>query len=327
MASTSNKKLILLYVLEVLKKDSDENHPLKQEDIAQKIYNRYGMECERKTIASNLGYLMDFGYDIQKIHGKGFFLGEREFETSEIMFLIDAVFSSKIISSKQAWSLCAKLFSFLSNNDSQKFRYVYKSDEVSRTDKKQLFYTLGMISDAIEAKKKIEFSYNKVMLGEKKNEKKYVASPYFFTNIQGKYYLVSFSEKHNNITNYKLEKIEDVKILDEKIMPITKIPGYENGIDKAKYSNENFYAFAGKTVDATLKLASETFVDYVYDWFDKGTNVYVKDNEIYADVKVNEQSLIYWCLQYGLGVELVKPKSTREKIAKTLQEISKKYEN
>lgn len=325
MASTSNKKLILLYVLEILKKDSDENHPLRQEDIAEKIYKRYGMECDRKTIASNLGYLIDFGYDIQKIHGKGFFLGEREFEPSEIMFLVDAIFSSKIISSKQAKSLCTKLYSFLSKNDSQKFRYVYKSDEVSRTDQKQLFYTLGMISDAIEMKKKIEFSYNRAMLSGK-NEKKYIVSPYFFTNNQGKYYLVSFDEKHNGITNYKLEKIENIKILDDDATPIKKIKGYENGIDKVKYSNQNFYAFGGETISATLKLSSENYVDYVYDWFDKDTCCYIKNGEIFADVKVNEQSLIYWCLQYGSGVELILPVETREKIAKMLKEMCKKYE-
>lgn len=327
MASLSNKKLILLYVLEILKKDSDENHPLKQEEIAEKIYNRYGMECERKTIASNLGYLMDFGYDIQKVHKKGFYLGERDFEPSEIMFLVDAVFSSKIIPSKQAKQLCGKLFSFLSKNDSQRFRYVFKSDEVSRTDQKQLFYNLELISSAIEQKKKIEFIYNKAMLQGKKNEKKYIASPYFFTNIQGKYYLVSFSEKHKSIVNYKLEKIEDIKILDDDMIDIKTIKGYESGIDKVKYTNENFYAFGGETINATLKLESEKYIDYIYDWFDKETVVYVKDNQIYADVKVNEQSLIFWCLQYGKGVELISPKSTREKIFEIIQDMCKKYQN
>lgn len=326
MASPSNKKLLLFYVLKVLQDETDENHLLKQEEIAQKIYSQFGMEVERKTVGANLNSLIELGYDIIKVSGKGFYLGEREFEPTEIMFLIDAVFTSKVISSKQAQELCAKLYSFLSKNDSKKFRYIYKANEVSRTNHKQVFYTLGVISEAIEAKKKISFLYNRHLLGEKKNEKVYKVSPYFFISSQGKYYLVSHNEKYEDIAHFKLEKIEDVKILDEDTQPITSIKGYEKGVDKAKYANENIYVFGGESVKATLKLSSEYVVDYIYDWFDDNTRVYEKNDEIFADVKANEQALIFWCLQYGDAVELISPAQTREKIKQTVKNMSKKYE-
>ena len=43
MPSPSNKKLSILYTLQILKEYSDENHLLFQNDIVIKINNIYGM--------------------------------------------------------------------------------------------------------------------------------------------------------------------------------------------------------------------------------------------------------------------------------------------
>ena len=96
MASEYNKKLSILYILEVLREYSNETHPLTQEDIIKKIYSIYGMDGERKSIGANIDLLIDLGYDIIKLK-KGCYLGQREIEPSEVTFLIDAIFSSKSI--------------------------------------------------------------------------------------------------------------------------------------------------------------------------------------------------------------------------------------
>ena len=80
---SNNKKLSPLCILEVLKESSDENHPLKQEQIIQKLYNRFGLELERKSVGATIDSLIDFGFDIVKTRN-GCYLGEREFEKSEI---------------------------------------------------------------------------------------------------------------------------------------------------------------------------------------------------------------------------------------------------
>ena len=66
MASEYNKKLSILYILEILRQYSNENNLLTQEDIIRKMYNLYGMECERKSISANIDMLIDMGYDIIK---------------------------------------------------------------------------------------------------------------------------------------------------------------------------------------------------------------------------------------------------------------------
>ena len=103
MPIDSNKKLYIIYILKVLKEESDENHPLKQADIINKIKSKYNVESiDRKTISRTIDSLIDIGIDIVKLDGGGCYLADRELEPSEVTFLIDSIFrSSKSDNDKQ----------------------------------------------------------------------------------------------------------------------------------------------------------------------------------------------------------------------------------
>ena len=326
MSSSSNKKLSILYTLQVLRDYSDENHLLSQNDIVIKINNIYGMTCERKSIANNIDSLIDLGYDIVKTN-KGAYLASREFEPSEIRFLVDAVFSSKSINSKHSRELAKKLSEFLSVYQRKQYKYVYKADELNRTDNKELFFNIDIINEAIEKNKQIEFDYIKrTYKGDKVKKYPYKVNPYCLINNQGKYFLVCNYDYFDNIGNYKLEKIHNIKILDTPIKPATQVKGFENGLDIAKYANENIYMFSTNSIKATVKIYSESATAYVEEWFGKNASLYEKENSIFADITANETSLIYWCLQYGEDIELLSPKDTREKIKEIVKQINKRYE-
>ena len=104
MAIDSCKKLLLLYVLDCLKEESDFEHQLTQADIIRYIKRKWGMDSERKAIARNVEFLTDYGYDIVKGE-KGYYLAEREFDSSEITYLVDSVFSNRSIPIKNAQNI------------------------------------------------------------------------------------------------------------------------------------------------------------------------------------------------------------------------------
>lgn len=328
MVLQSNKKMSPLCILGVLREYSDENHPLTQSQILAKIEQRYGLQLERKSIGSNIDSLIDFGFDIIKTD-KGCYLAEREFESSEVSFLIDAVFSSRSINSKHSIKLAEKISKFLSVNERKKYKYICKADEIVRTDNVQLFYTIDVLNEAIEKGKKVQFNYNRFYFNEdtrqKKNQKIYVINPYFLINNQGKYYLVCNYDYYDEIANYKVELISNIKILNDNIKPITKLKGCEQGVDMARYANENIYMFHNKTINATLKIVEEYSAEYIVEWFGQNARFYQKDGIVYADVIANEQALIYWCLQYGDTIELITPSATREEIKKKVQNLTKRY--
>ena len=163
MPLDSSKKLSILYILEVLREYSNETHPLTQDEILNKIYNIYGMECERKSIGANIDLLIDLGYDIVKLK-KGSYLGQREIEPSEVTFLIDAIFSSKSIDGENSKKLAKKLTGFLSRYDRKNYNYIYNANRIARTDNKQVFYNIDTIHSAIEQNKRISFFTFKLLL-------------------------------------------------------------------------------------------------------------------------------------------------------------------
>ena len=329
MAFTSNKKLSIIYILEILKEFSDEKHSLTQNDILKLLSSNYGMECERKSIGANIDNLIEAGYDIVKCDGGGCYLGERELEQSEISFLVDAVFSSKAIDSVKSKKLAEKLSAFSSKFNRKKYNYIYKSDEISRTGNKQLFFTIDILHDAIEQKKQVEFSYDRPYLSkentEKQLQKRYIVNPYYLISSQGRYYLVCNYEHYEDIAHYKLEQIKNIKILDSDAKPISQIKGFENGFNVAKYASEHIYMFSAESVKVTLKLLDDYAFSVVSDWFGASASVYQKNGEFFADVVSNEKAIVYWALQYGEHIEIISPQLVREKIKTAIEDLAKKY--
>ena len=88
MAKKSNQKLKTLYVLDILKKYSDEEHPLNAADIIKYLEEK-GVLAERKSVYDDIAALEYYGADIIKTDTPkvGWFIGEKEFETPEIFLL------------------------------------------------------------------------------------------------------------------------------------------------------------------------------------------------------------------------------------------------
>lgn len=329
MPVVDRKKFLLLYVLNILREESDENHLLKQTDIIQILQDRYGIECDRKTIASYIQNLKDFDFDIISIPNKGSYLGQRELEPSEVTYLVDSLFASKIISSKQAQELSKKIYNLLSKHQRKNYKYIYKAEEVSRADNKQVFYNIDIIQEAIEKNKKLSFNYQKFYIDKEKadkhNNKLHIVNPYFLVNSQGKYYLVGNADKFSDIANYKLEHIVNIQIVDEERKPVTKLDNCANGLNIADYVNSNIYMFRHNPIDATLKLENDGAINNAFEWFGNNGKIYVKDGQTFIDIKVNKDALFYWCLQYGKNTELISPQSLRQELADASKQICEKY--
>lgn len=326
MATDTSKKLSIIYIYEILKEYSDENHLLKQQDIIKLIKQIYDMDCERKSIGNNIDFLIDLDFDIIKVPHKGCYLGERVLEPSEVSFIVDALFSSKSISGSQAKELSSKLSNLLSKYQRKRYNYIYKAEQINRTNNKELFYNIEIIQEAIEKNKKVSFNYVRPPYSEENTLKTYIINPYFLINSQGRYYLICNFDYYNEIGNYKVDFIKNIRILDDERKPLNNLKGYEKGFDISKYINEHIYPFGDKTVYATIKLTDDNSITYVMEWFGKNAKIYKKNNTTYADIVSSEKALVYWCLQYGESVELLFPKQTRDKIKSILDKVNKKYD-
>jgi len=311
----ANKQALVLAIYQILKVHSDENHPLQHKQILELLKKEYDIECDRQAVKRNLDVINDFGFQVIS-NGKkaGVFLGKRDFEPSELRLLIDSVYYSKHISNKQAEDLIEKLTQVGGEHFKSRVRHVFAGDSSRTTN--DLFYNLDKIDEAIEKNKQISFNYYKYNVNkELEKTRHHVVSPYQFI-IQGQhYYLVCKEERWQNLGLYRIDKIKDIKITYDPITPINTIAGYENGIDYSNFSSTHPYPFSDLPIEVTIK-ANKTIVDDIIDWFGHDIEITEDTDKSKINVKLTTSptAMIYWALQYGKSVEIVKPESLRDKI-------------
>lgn len=317
-------------ILKVLEEYSDEEHFLTQQNIIDKVYQEYGIELERKSVAFSIELLQELDYDINKPPRGGYALLSRSFDNSEIRFISDALFSSKSISGKQAAELANKLNSCLSKYQRKDYGFIHKSSELSRTDNKEVFYTLEIIEEAKRKGKRVSFQYltfdesGKPVI--KKDGYRYIVSPYYSANSNGRYYLIcNYREKYRAIQWFRIDLIMNIKIEEEwPIKPIESLEGMKN-FDISKYLNDNIYLLAGDVINATIEIEDPNSVVFVKDWFGKNSRIYRKDDKLYADIKSNESALFYWYMQYSETMTIIKPQSLIDRVKAEAERIVNKY--
>ena len=142
-----------------LKEYTDEDHYLTQKQIADKIYQLYDIELERKSIGSSLQLLEELDYDIAKGGKGGFALLSRTFDITEASYIIDALFSSRSINGLQAKKIAEEVSSCFSKYQRKDYSYFYKSTEINRTSNKQVLYNMSVIHEVIQSGKRVVLHY------------------------------------------------------------------------------------------------------------------------------------------------------------------------
>lgn len=324
-----DKKLAMFYILDILKEYSDMDHLLKQKDIIDKLHNIYGIEIERKTIATNLELLSNLGYDICRDAG-GVYLNERDFDDTQIKYLIDAIYSSKTITANQAKELSEKLYSSFSKYQRKDYTYIAKSTEITRTTNQAFFYNIEIISEAIKTNKKIKFNYliynDRGKLIERRDGYKYKVSPYYMVNNFGKYYIIGSQNHYENHANYRIDYIANIEITDEDREPIENVKSLGKNFNINKHINDHVYMFGGNIITAKVLIKKEKAITYIYDWFGNNARLSLEDDKLYAYIKTDDRAFLYWALQYCEEFKVIEPLELKEKIIEHAKEILNDYE-
>lgn len=320
------KKMLNMYILEVLKKYSDCEHHLKQQDIIDYIKKDYDVIAERKAVSINISRLMEFGYDI--VHQNGYYLRERDFDDSELRLLIDSVLFSKNIPTNQAKDLIEKLQGLSSRYFSLKVKHVSNLNAMEHTSNKQFFYNIELLDEAIENGNQVEFMYNKYGEDKKlhpRKKDKTLFNPYQMVASNGKYYVIGNVDKYSQASYYRLDKISDIVILNTSVKPMNKVDGLENGLNLPRHMAEHIYMFSGKSEKVVFKIAKSR-LDDVVDWFGTEFKIRKKEDDYYIiSVDVNTNAMYYWALQYGQYAEIVSPVDLREKLKETISKMYDRY--
>ncbi len=324
MDALEPKKLALIRILQILKKHSDYDHPLTQEEIADHLEQDYGVVIERKAISRNVSLLREAGYEIESGRN-GSYLAERVFEDSELHMLIDGVLNSKYITASHSKSLIDKLCSLSNKYFRSHVQHIHSVNDWSKTDNQALFYNIELIDDAIERGRQLRFDYNKYGVDKKLHRTTtHRASPYQLVLHNQRYYLMSLNERWHNMAYYRVDHITNMTVTDDKLTPVTDVEGFENGINYSELATSLPYMFTDKLEWITF-YAEATIVDQIVDWFGKNAKIEKSEQKLKVTVKASPNAMEYWAMQYLNYVEILQPVALRERIKENLKNGIKKY--
>ena len=321
-----SKKLALVRILQILQKYSDANHPLKQGDIAEILQREYGIEVERKAIGRNISLLKEAGYDIVSAHS-GCYLDENIFEDAELKLLIDGVLCSKHIAPHHSKELIGKLTKLANVYFKSRIRNIYSVNDWNKTKNCDLFLNIELVDEAIERGRRIEFSYNKFGVDKKLHKSAtHAASPYQMILHNQHYYLIALNEKWKNMGFYRMDKITDMHITEQRLTPLRTVEGYESGLDYKKLSSAMPYMYTDQPERIEL-MADASVVDQIVDWFGYDVHISELGNKVKVVLLSSPTAMLYWALQYAEHVEILSPHYLRGRIADVLQAAFSRYNN
>ena len=304
----SNNCLRLMYVKEIIFELTDEDHFITINEISDILKNNYAITATRQTLYNDIELLIEAGYDIECIKGQNnmYHVLSREFDLAELRILIDAVGSMRSLSNCQSKALIKKL-SRQGGPSAEFLRRNVSCNEIPKTDNNQIYYIIDTINHAILQNKQIAFKYYEYFTTSEKvlknAGKEYHVSPYRLVWSNDFYYLLAFSDKHNKISAYRVDRICGIPtILNWHSKPEPK----EMNTDK--YVQESYHMLSGTEAKVILEFSSSV-TDAMIDRFGQDLNItYICRDTCLAQVQVQVNNALFaWIFGFEGKVRIKKP--------------------
>lgn len=327
MPKREKQKQKLFRLLEILMRESDEEHGLSMNEIISRL-DEYGISAERKSIYDDFLTLGELGFEVSHTETRPpkYKLDTRIFELAELKMLVDAVQASKFITAGKSREIIEKLELFAGAHRSRELsRHVFVEDRVKTVNPSSI-YSIDSIHTAINDSKKLSFKYFDYN-GSKEKVYRHGGEPYRVSPCallwdDEKYYLVAYDEKDAIVKNFRVDKMQDVRMLDE---PKT-VNSVTESFDPAAYSRKIFGMYGGREELVTLE-CREKLAGAVIDRFGTTPTFVKTDFGFKLSIRVMVSPTFFaWVLGFGADMRIVSPDSVKNEFLKNLIITMKNYE-
>lgn len=322
MGISTPQKVKLLKLMELLRENSDGEHPLKTNELCAML-GEAGISCDRRTLSKDIAVLNDCGYEILSTmqgHDKAYYIADRNFSLAELKILIDAVQAASFISESKTKNLIDKIAALGNNHRAELLRGSMVCFNSRKHSNEQIYYSVESLEEALRKRKKVSFVYFDLNENREKvyrrEKSRYIVDPVALVYNEDNYYLMCFSAKHNDVVNYRVDRMEQVRIGAESADQRAVI----HASNVADYTEQAFKMYNGKTETVTLEF-SKALIGVVYDKFGEDTEIWQEEDGKYtANVKVQISPTFWgWLFQFGGRMRLKMPMVLREEMERQLE--------
>ena len=319
----------ILYILNVLKKYSDEEHKLSSQNIVEIIEKEYKVKIDPRTVRRNINLLIQkFGYDISTYNDNkiGYYIindPETDFEPGEIRAIIDTFSYSTFIEEKIAKGIIKKCKNLQSIYENEKIKNYRIYSPKGKTSNVEVMKNIEDISNSIMNKNKIKFEYWKYSIYGDKIKKTIVSnpivSPYAILYDKQQFYMLGIKEGYEEFYHYRLDRIKNLQELKEKI----KIEKTEKEIEK--YVDTSVEVFSGNEIEIEAE-CDQYLLGEVIEKFGKNVEINpINDNTFNMKIKANPIGFKLWTMRNMDLVTIKKPISLVNEIKEIINQAIKKY--
>lgn len=320
----------ILYILNVLKKYSDEDHMLSAVEIQKKVKAIYNVEIDPRTIRRNINllkYKLDYDISTREDNGKGYYINrdpETDFEPGEIRAIIDNFSYANYIVPSIAKNIIKKCKNIQTIYENEKIKdyQIYAKD--SKTENAEVIKNIEDISNCIYEHKKIKFEYWKYSITNKL-EKKIVSipivSPYAIVYNKQEFYLIGIKDGQQKFYNYRIDRIKNIQFLNDEI----KIKKKKSEIQDFVESSTEMFGGKKEEIEAICHI---WLLDTIFDIF--GRNVTIEkisndDEHFKLVVDTNPLGFRMWAMRNIDLVEVKRPLTLRKEMQEIIKNAMKKY--
>ena len=303
-------KIKLLKLWEILRQETDEAHPLTTKELIARL-QKEGVSCDRRTISTDIDTLNAYNYEVMSVmvgHDKGYYVEDRNFSLPELKILLDAVQAAAFITDKKTNELIGKIAAMGGSHRAELLTQNLVCFNTRKHSNESIYYNVGELEVALQQQKKVSFLYFKLdENGEKqyrRDKERYVVDPSALIYMEDNYYLMTWSDKHDGITNYRVDRMADVRIEEEPVSEEAVIRTTE----VADYTEQAFKMYTGEECTATLQF-DDSLIGVVYDKFGEDTVMKrVDESTITAEVTIQISPTFWgWLLQFPGKMKILAP--------------------
>lgn len=312
MAQNNKAKMKILYLLKFLQEETDADHGLTMTQIIERLAE-YGINAERKSIYNDIKTLRAFDIDIKTYQRNPveYAIERRDFSFEELSLMVDAIQSCRAITDRQAKMLITNIKTLATNHEQAKLdRRIHVVGRI-KSKNESVLGTVDTLHEGIRLRHKVEFYYYKLGPDGKRyrthHGKKHVVTPVAISYDDGFYYLSAWDDAHDNMVEYRLDRMLDVCVLENETATRNET------ISNYCFAESNiatFGRFSGPEVTVTLAVTPDK-VEIITDRFgDAATFIENNSDETHARVRIHKSEQFFgWIAGMGKAVRIIAPKS------------------
>ena len=305
MKNDNCQKIKLLKLMELLRQETDEDHPITTSEICRRL-GEMGISCERRTVGKDMKVLREQGFEIMselKGHENCYWVSDRSFELPELKILMDAVQAALFIPEDKTEQLLEKIAALGGTHQAELLQGNLVRFNTRKHSNRSIFYNVQAIENALQARKKLSFRYFDLNENLEKVYRmdggRYMADPVALIYDDNNYYMATYSAKYEHMVTYRVDRMDQVCVENEAVC--------EEALAQSDKSPElvvqAFRMFRGEQREVTLRFR-DSLIGIMYDKFGEDLHISRIDNKSCEATVTVQISPPFWSWLFMLKNDL-----------------------